>query len=92
MLSSTHANSSQRSLLARQEVEIDKTLLQLLAAECVEGEERGMKCLEIVALMRDRSGRILDAAAKVAGRFQREALKGKIRELEEKLVVGLESD
>lgn len=86
----TRTGAAQRAALARQELEIDKVLLQLLAAECVEAEERGMKCLEIVGLMRDRSGRMLDAAAKVAGRFGRDTLRAKIRDVEERRVVGLE--
>lgn len=81
---------SQRSDLAKRELEIDKTLLQILAAECVEGEHTGMKCMEVVGLMKDRSGRMLEAAAKVAGRFGREALRERIREVEERRVVGLE--
>ncbi|KAH7347699.1 WD40-repeat-containing domain protein [Plectosphaerella cucumerina] len=53
-----------RSALARMELEVDKTLLQLLAAECREGEERGMRALEMVQLMRDRTGRMVEAAVK----------------------------
>ncbi|KAL8396920.1 hypothetical protein RB594_003856 [Gaeumannomyces avenae] len=69
--------------LARVEVELDKVLLQLLAAECREGEERGMRALEIVGLMRDRSGRMVEAACKVAGRYGLAILGDKIRELGE---------
>ncbi|KAK2865289.1 hypothetical protein FQN49_003719, partial [Arthroderma sp. PD_2] len=52
--------------LRRKAVDIDKVLLQLLAIECREGEERGMKALELVTMLRDRSGRMLDAASKIA--------------------------
>lgn len=83
--SSTHA---QRSALARLEVEIDKVLLQLLAAECREGEDRGMRALEMVELMRDRTGRMVEAAGKVAERYGRGILGEKIREVGERRVGG----
>jgi chromosome transmission fidelity protein 4 len=86
---STHA---QRSALARLELEIDKTLLQLLAIECREGEERGMRALEMVALMRDRTGRMVEAAGKVAERYGRSVLGDKIREIGERRVNGMEED
>ncbi|KAK3304356.1 WD40-repeat-containing domain protein [Chaetomium strumarium] len=87
LLSHTRSTASQRALLARLELDIDKTLLQLLAVECREGgEERGMRALEIVQLMRDRSGKMLEAAGKVAERYGRAVLREKIRELGEKRV------
>lgn len=82
---STHA---QRSALTRLEVEIDKTLLQLLAIECREGEDRGMRALEMVQLMRDRTGRMIEAAGKVAERYGRTILGEKIREVGEKRMGG----
>ena len=92
LISSTNATHSQRTELARKEVEIDKVLLQLLNVECREGEERGMKALEIVSLMRDRSGKMLEAAGKVATRYGRSLLEDKIRDLAEKRLVGEEAD
>jgi chromosome transmission fidelity protein 4 len=92
LLESTHSSHSQRTELARKEVEIDKILLQLLAAECREGEERGMKALEIVELMRDRTGRMIEAAVKVAGRFGRGLLEEKIRDIGERRLAGMEED
>lgn len=88
----TRATSSQKQALARRELDVDKALLQLLASECREGEERGMKALEIVGLMRDRSGKMLDAAAKIAQRFGRDVLRGKIEELAERRLVGLDDE
>jgi chromosome transmission fidelity protein 4 len=82
----THAQKAQVPLLER---EVDKALLQLLANECREGEERGMKALEIATLMKDGSGQMLEAAGKVAQRFQREVLAQKILALAERRVVGL---
>lgn len=79
--SSTH---TQRTVLARKEVEVDKTLLQMLAVECREGEERGMKALEMVRLMRDGSGRMVEAAGKIAERYGRRVLVEKIREAGER--------
>ncbi|KAK5112834.1 DNA polymerase alpha accessory factor Mcl1, partial [Cryomyces antarcticus] len=81
-----------RTELSRRELEVDKMLLQLLAAECREGEDRGMKALEVVGLMRDRSGRMLEAAGKVAARFGRDILGEKITQLAERRLVGLNDD
>ena len=92
LVDSTAGGHAQRSLLSRLELEIDKTLLQLLAVECREGEERGMRALEMVQLMRDRTGRMFDAAGKVAERYGRTLLGDKIREVGEKRVGGMDED
>jgi chromosome transmission fidelity protein 4 len=81
-----------RSALARMELEVDKTLLQLLAAECREGEDRGMRALEMVQLMRDRTGRMVEAAVKVAERYGRSVLSDKIRDVGEKRAAGMEEE
>ncbi|KAL2131337.1 hypothetical protein VTI74DRAFT_5245 [Chaetomium olivicolor] len=82
--SSRSTTASQRALLARLELDIDKTLLQMLAVECREGgEERGMRALEVVQLMRDHSGRMIEAAGKIAERYGRAVLREKIREVGE---------
>lgn len=86
----TRAGHAQRVELGRRALDADKALLQLLAAECRDGEERGAKALEIVGLMRDRSGRMLDAAGKVAARFGRDVLGERIRALAERRLVGLD--
>lgn len=91
LMTSTTSTAAQRASLAAKALEADKLLLQLLAAECVEGEERGMKALEIVGLMKDESGRMMEAAAKVAGRFGRTTLRERIEELAERRVVGLDT-
>ena len=92
LTSATDATQSQRAELSRREIEVDKTLLQLLNVECREGEERGMKALEIVGLMRDRGGKMVEAAGKVAGRYGRTVLQEKIGELAEKRLMGLEDE
>lgn len=79
-LDATTASREARAALARMEVEIDKVLLQMLAVECREGEDRGMRALETVGLMRDRTGRMLEAASKVAERYGLGVLGEKIRE------------
>jgi chromosome transmission fidelity protein 4 len=84
LLEATSSTHVQRSELARKEVEVDKSLLQLLAVECREGEDRGMKALELVELMRDRTGRMVEAAYKVADRYGRTVLGDKIREVGER--------
>lgn len=83
LVDNTQSTSSQRSELSRMELEIDKTLLQMMAVECREGEERGMRALEMVKLLRDRTGRMLEAAGKVAERYDRGVLGEKIREVGE---------
>ena len=88
LVSVTKATYSQRTELSRREVEVDKALLQLLNVECREGEERGMKALEIVELMRDRSGKMVEAAGKVAGRYGRTMLQEKIMEVAERRLLG----
>ncbi|TKA75409.1 hypothetical protein B0A55_05787 [Friedmanniomyces simplex] len=88
----TNATSAQKAEVPVMEREVDKALLQLLAAECREGEERGMKALEIAALMRDRTGKMLEAAGKIAARFQRDILGEKITQLAERRLVGLVDD
>lgn len=84
LLSSTNATPSQRVELARKEIELDKILLQMLAVECREGEERGMKALELVRMMKDRNGKMIEAAAKIAERYGRGVLEDKIRDLAER--------
>lgn len=92
LVDATTGAHAQRSLLARLELEMDKTLLQLLAVECREGEERGMRALEMVRLMRDRTGRMMEAAGKVAERYGRTVLGDKIREVGERRVAGEDED
>lgn len=89
LVSATNATHAQRSELTRREIEVDKSLLQLLNVECREGEERGMKALEIVGLLRDRGGKMIEAAGKVAGRYGRTVLQEKIGELAEKRLMGI---
>jgi chromosome transmission fidelity protein 4 len=88
----THATSAQKTHVGVLEREVDKYLLQLLAAECREGEERGMKALELAGLMKDRTGKMLEAAGKIASRFQREVLGEKIREVAEGRLRGMDED
>ncbi|KAL9048995.1 MAG: hypothetical protein Q9206_005745 [Seirophora lacunosa] len=92
LVSATNASHGQRTELSRREIEVDKVLLQLLNVECREGEERGMKALEIVGLMKDRSGKMLEAAGKVAGRYGRLVLQEKINELAERRLMGMDEE
>ncbi|ODA77514.1 hypothetical protein RJ55_07143 [Drechmeria coniospora] len=92
LVDATSGNHSQRSLLSRLELEMDKTLLQMLAVECRQGDDRGMRALEVVELMRDRTGRMMEAAGKVAERYGRTVLGEKIREVGERRVSGMEGD
>lgn len=88
LVDATRASREQRAALTRLEVELDKTLLQLLAVECREGEDRGMRALEMVQLMRDRTGRMIEAAGKVAERYGRGILGEKIQEVGERRLLG----
>ncbi len=92
LYAATRATPEHSAQLARQQAEVDKVLLQLLALECREGEERSMKALEIAGLLRDRSGRMLEAAGKIAARYARTTLAGKIRELAEERLAAMEED
>jgi len=90
-----HASSSRHVRARRDQVDmaLDKTLLLMLAGECRAGEERGMRALELVGLVRDPSGRVLEAAGKVAQRYGRTVLGEKIRDLvEERVGDGDEDD
>jgi chromosome transmission fidelity protein 4 len=89
LVDNTRASSSTKVELAKKTLDVDKSLLQLLAAECREGEDRGMKALEIVGLMRDQSGKMLEAAVKVARRYGQGVLAERIGEVAERRVVGL---
>ncbi|KAI1826878.1 minichromosome loss protein [Xylaria intraflava] len=84
LVESTRGSHAQLSSLARLELEVDKALLQLLAIECRQGEDRGMRALEMVELMRDRTGRMIEAAGKVAERYGRTILGEKIRDVGER--------
>ncbi|OWP03698.1 hypothetical protein B2J93_9544 [Marssonina coronariae] len=88
LVNNTKSTAYQRSSLARMELEIDKTLLQMMAVECREGEERGMRALEMVSLLKDRTGRMIEAAVKVAERYGRHVLVEKIREIGETTLLG----
>jgi chromosome transmission fidelity protein 4 len=90
-LSHTRPTPSQRQALTELEVAIDRSLLQLLGLECLAGEDHGMKALEIVSLMRDANGKMLDLAGKVANRYGRDVLGEKIRELAERKALDRES-
>lgn len=92
LLSATNATHEQRAELSRRELDVDKSLLQLLNIECREGEERGMKALEIVSLMKDRNGKMVEAAGKIAGRYGRTVLQEKISELVEKRLMGIDEE
>ncbi|KAK5172512.1 DNA polymerase alpha accessory factor Mcl1 [Saxophila tyrrhenica] len=92
LVENTNATHAQKQEVPVLEREVDKVLLQLLANECREGEERGMKALEIATLMRDRTGKMLEAAGKVAQRFQRDVLAEKILEVAERRLVGIVDD
>ncbi|KAF2097424.1 WD40 repeat-like protein [Rhizodiscina lignyota] len=92
LVGSTKATSSQRQMLIRQETAVDAVLMYLLNVECQMGEERGMKCLEIVSLLRDRSGTMLDKAQAIAERKNMDVLAEKIRKLAESRMIGLVDD
>ncbi|KAI9831054.1 MAG: hypothetical protein M1826_003952 [Phylliscum demangeonii] len=85
LVAATRSTAAQRLDLARKQAEVDKTLLLLLARECREGEDRGMKALELVGLM---TPRVMEAAGKVANRYGRALLEEKIRALADGRLAG----
>ena len=91
-LSHTRPSAAQKRDLTGLEVAIDRALLQLLGMECLAGEDHGMKALEIVGLMRDANGKMLELAGKVASRYGRDVLGEKIRELAEKRAAGTDAE
>jgi chromosome transmission fidelity protein 4 len=91
-LSHVRPTAHQRQTLAELDVQIDRTLLQLLGQECLAGEDRGMRALEVVTLMRDTNGKMLDLANKVATRYGREVLGEKIRELAERRMAAMDEE
>lgn len=91
LVENTSASHSQRAELGRKEVEVDKVLLQIINAECMEGEERGMKVLELVGLL--SSDKMVEAAVKIASRYGRNVLEQKIREVaEQRLMEAMDDD
>ncbi|KAI1007894.1 Minichromosome loss protein 1 [Podosphaera aphanis] len=79
----TNCSHQKKVELQRMLLEIDKTLLKMVNVECRESEERGMRALEMVTLMRDKTGKMIEAAVKVAERYGRSLLSEKIREVGE---------
>lgn len=92
LVKSTASTQAERTELSMMDVEIDKTLLRMMMAECIEGEERGMRALEMVQLMKDRTGRMIEAAGKVADKYDRVILGEKIRELGEERLLEMDED
>lgn len=92
LVKSTASTRAEREELLTMDVEIDKTLLRMMMAECIEGEERGMRALEMVQLMKDRTGKFIEAAGKVADKYDRTILGEKIRELGEERLLEMDED
>jgi len=96
LLSLQQDNASARSLTSEERLEIidrengiDRALLQLLMMACKE-EDQGAKALEICGLFRQK--RTLDMAVKVAVKYDRSVLAGKIGELRNSLEMEMEED
>lgn len=93
LVESTNSTHAQRAEPSIRDIEIDKTLLQLMNIECREGEERGAKALEIAGLLRDSvgGGKMLEAARRIAARYDQHQLVGKIEDLaNRRLLEGME--
>lgn len=90
LVKSTASTKTEQRELSMMDDEIDKTLLRMMMAECIEGEERGMRALEMVQLM--RTGRYIEAAGKVADKYDRVILGEKIRELGEERLLEMDED
>lgn len=81
------ATSEEGYKKSQKENAIDKALLQLLAIEC--RDDRGEKALELCGLF-TQPRRTLDLAVKIAVKYGRGVLAGKIGELREDLEGGME--
>ncbi|KAL9050380.1 MAG: hypothetical protein Q9162_006660 [Coniocarpon cinnabarinum] len=91
LLESTHATRPQREELAAKESELDVLILRLIGAICSSRrEEEGMRALETAGLIRDVTGGMMEKAGLIAGRFGMDVLRGKLGELAEARVVGLD--
>jgi chromosome transmission fidelity protein 4 len=75
-------DAEERLEIVDRENKIDRALLQLLMMTCKE-EEQGAKALEICGLFSQK--RTLDMAVKVAVKYERPVLAGKIGELRDKM-------
>lgn len=85
----TATTGSEEVEITKRKNTIDKTLLQLLGMECQE-EDHGARALEICGLF--RQPRTLDMAVKVAVRFGRTLLAGKIVELRDQMDMDMDAD
>jgi chromosome transmission fidelity protein 4 len=74
--------SEERLEIVDRENKIDRALLQLLMLACKE-EDQGAKALEICGLFTQK--RTLDMAVKVAVKYERSVLAGKIGELRDRM-------
>ncbi|KAF1990652.1 WD40 repeat-like protein [Aulographum hederae CBS 113979] len=92
LTSATRASPSQQRALDDLVRQHDKTVLRLLDAECRQGDERGMKALEVVGMLKTKNDAMMNAAVKVAGHHGRSVLAEKIREVAERTVLGLDED
>ena len=86
LLTSTSASAEAQRALKRREVETDKVLLQLIHAACREGDEQGPRAYDLARLLLDPSGKMVEAAAKIAARYERWGLEKRIREEVERRV------
>lgn len=84
LLDASNCSEEHHKRLERLEAEMNKALLTFMAEECREGEDNGVRALDLVGLMRDRDGRVMRAAAQIAQRFGGGILGDKIRELGER--------
>lgn len=96
LLSLQRDSATARTLSAEERMEIvdrengiDRALLQLLMIACKE-EDQGAKALEICGLFRQK--RTLDMAVKVAIKYDRSVLAGKIGDLRNKLEMAMEME
>ena len=76
----TRADAEEQRAVTRAEVEVDKTLLQLINAACRDGDEQSPRALELAKLLRDGAGRMVEAAAKIAARYERWGLEKRVRD------------
>ncbi|POS85967.1 chromosome segregation protein-like protein [Erysiphe pulchra] len=92
LIKNTKSSREQKLYLQRIRLDLDKTLLKMINFECRESEERSMRALEIVTLFQDKTGKMIEAAMKIAERYGRTILIDKIRDISQIILTDINED
>ncbi|KHJ30773.1 putative minichromosome loss protein 1 protein [Erysiphe necator] len=92
LIENAKTSREQKLTLQRIRLELDKTLLKMINHECRESEDRSMRALEIVTLFQDKTGKMIEAAMKIAERYDRTTLSDKIRDISQMMLADISED